>query len=65
MVLPMSKLLDLSKLEAFADDKSYVVYIVISICGRIADIVGKVENTDYQHFSFSHNVFRSFLPQGR
>ena len=31
----------------------------------VENIVGKGENAGYQHFSFSHNVFKKLLFQGR
>ena len=36
------------------------------LCGKklIENIVGKRENAGYQHFSFSHNVFKKFSSTG-
>ena len=31
----------------------------------VENIVGKGENAGYKHFSFSHNVFKRLLFQGR
>ena len=35
--------------------------IRIQLSDRVENIVGKGENTRYEHFSFSHNVFKSRL----
>ena len=70
---------DLSKLKAFADDKSNVTLKkkwvggrVENILGklkivlrRVENIVGKGENAGFSIISFSHNVFKRFPTQGR
>ena len=48
--LPKDKILDLSKLKAFADDKINVTQKLKFKIGRVENIVGKGENADYQHF---------------
>ena len=39
--LPNDKMLDLSKLKAFADDKLSVAEMKIFVCARVENIVGK------------------------
>ena len=48
--LPNDKILDVSKLESFADDKSSVTKMIISLFDEIENTVGKGENAGYQHF---------------
>ena len=48
--LPNNKILDVTKLKAFADNKLYVAKIPISHFGRVENTVGKGENAGYQHF---------------
>ena len=48
--LPDDKILDWSKLKAFADDNLNVAKKVISLHDRVENIVGKGENAGYQHF---------------
>ena len=57
--LPNNKMLDVTKLKAFADDKCNVVKMTISLLIRIENGVGKEENAGY--ISFSHSVFQSLL----
>ena len=45
-----TKFLDWSDFKAFADDKSNVANIMISLVNRVGNIVGKGENAGYQHF---------------
>ena len=47
--LPNNKILDWSKLKAFADDKIIVAELMISFSDR-KNIVGKGENAGHQHF---------------
>ena len=51
-------MLDWSKLKAFADDKIELAKFMIFLYGRVEDMVS-------QHFSFSFNVFKKLLFQGR
>ena len=44
------KILALTKLKAFADDKIIVTQRLKFILGRVENIVGKEENAGYQHF---------------
>ena len=48
--LPKDQILDLSQLDAFADDKTDVTQKLKSVSIRIENIVGKGENARYQHF---------------
>ena len=63
--LPNDKILDWSKLKAFADDKLKVAKIIISVYDSVENIVGKGENADSSNSSFSHNAFNELLSQGR
>ena len=65
---PNEKLLDWSKLKAFADKKINVTKQSNNCFQRAENIVVKVENAGYQHlpaFSTFTSVFKSFLAQGR
>ena len=44
------KILELSKLKAFADDNLTVNQTLEFLLGKVENIVGKGENDDYQHF---------------
>ena len=48
--VPNNKILDWSKLKAFAEDKISVNEKLKFGFGRVKNIVGKGENADYQHF---------------
>ena len=48
--LPNNKILDMTKLTAFADDKLNVAKLMISILNRVENTVGKGKNAVYQHF---------------
>ena len=57
--LPDDKLLDLSKLKTFADDKINVTLKLKFASGRVAkNIVGKGENAGYQHFLLFPQCFQ-------
>ena len=62
--LTNDKILDMTKLKAFADEKLNIAWMTISLFNRIENTVEKGENVDYQHFSFPHSVFQSLLLQG-
>ena len=47
---PNGKILDMTKLKAFAEDKLMVPKMTISIFDRVENTVGKGENAGYQHF---------------
>ena len=62
--LQNDKILDVTKLKAFADDKINVAQMMISVFDRVENIVEKRENAGYQHFllfphSFQDASFRS------
>ena len=59
--LPYDKILDQTKLKAFADDKSNVTKMIISVFDRIENIVGKGETACTSDFSFSQNIFKRLL----
>ena len=48
--LPNNKILDWTKLKAFADNKLNVAEMVTSVIDRIENTVGKGANAGYQHF---------------
>ena len=48
--LPNGKILDYSKLKAFADNTLKVYQKLKFALGRVENIVAKEENADYQHF---------------
>ena len=48
--LPNDKILDVTKLKAFADDRINVVQMIITVFVRLENILGKGENAGYQHF---------------
>ena len=51
-------------LKDFTDDKCNPHYHILIACKNLENIVVKEEITSYQYFlSFSHDVFRSFIPQ--
>ena len=47
---PNDKILDVTKLKAFADYKSDVGKMMISLTDRVENTVGKEENAGHQHF---------------
>ena len=56
--LQNDKILDRSKLKAFADNKIYVTEKLKFALGRVKNIVGKRENADNQHFPLFPQYFR-------
>ena len=61
--LPNDKILDGSKLKAFADGKIKILKRVIFVIDRVENIVGKGENAGYQHFLLFPQCFqRVFYP---
>ena len=44
---PNDKILDVTKLKAFADDKINVAQMMFSVFDRLENIVGKIENAGY------------------
>ena len=60
---PPDKILDQTKLKAFADNELNVTKMIISVFDRVENIVGKGEIACTSNFSFSHNVFKRLLSQ--
>ena len=60
---PHDKILDQTKLKAFADEKLNVTKMIISVFDRVEKIVGKGEIACTSNFSFSHNVFERLFSQ--
>ena len=56
--LPHDKILDVTKLKAFADRKTKVAKMMISVIDRVENIVGKGENAGYQHFLLFSQCFQ-------
>ena len=50
-----------TKLKPFAEDKLNVTKLIISVCDKVENIVGKGEIACTSNFSFSHNVFKRLL----
>ena len=59
--IPNDKILDQTKLKAFADDKLNVTNAIISVVGRVENIVGKEEIACTSNFSFSQKLFKFLL----
>ena len=59
---PNNKILNWSKLKAFADDTLKVAKMMISLNDRVENTVGKGENAGYQHFLLFQQCFsKAFL----
>ena len=56
--LPNDKILDWSKLKAFADDKINVNEVLKIGLGKVENIVGKGENAGHQHFLLFPQCFQ-------
>ena len=56
--LPNDKLLDWSKLKAFADNKLNIAEFINSMFDRAENIVGKGENVGHQHFLLFPQCFQ-------
>ena len=54
---PNDKILDLTELKAFADNKLNVTKLMSSLYDRVENTVGKGENADYQHFLLFSQYF--------
>ena len=57
-LLPNDKIVDWSKLKAFADDTVNVTEKLKFDLGRVENIVGKGENAGYQHFLLFPQCFQ-------
>ena len=55
---PDDKILGLSKLKAFADDKLNIIQNIEVVFHSIENIVGKEENAGYQHFLLFPQCFQ-------
>ena len=62
--LPNDKILDWSKSKAFADDKINVNGKLKFDMGRLENILGKGENTGYQHFLLFPQCFQKASSSG-
>ena len=58
------KILDLSKLKVFADDKMIVAKMMSYVFDRAENIVGKGENAGYQHFLLFSQCFQKAFSSG-
>ena len=56
--LPNDKILDWTKLKAFADDKINVTEKLKFVLGKVENVVGKGENAGYQHFLLYPQCFQ-------
>ena len=61
--LPNNKILDWSKLKAFADDKINVNQKLNFVLGRVENIVGNGEIAHYKQFLLFPSVFERLLLQ--
>ena len=50
MFLTKQQRLDWTKFKAFAENKSNIAEMMISVSDRIENVMGKGENAGYQHF---------------
>ena len=62
--LPNSKVLDMIKLKAFADDKLNIATMTISLFDGEENTVGKAENAGCQHFPLFPQCFRKHSSLG-
>ena len=62
--LPNDKILSLSSLKTFADDKFNVAQMMISLFDSLENIVGKGENAGYQHFLLFPQCFQKLSVSG-
>ena len=56
--LPNDRILDWSKLKAFADDTSNLIEKLKFVLGKVENIVGKGENAGHQHFLLFPKCFQ-------
>ena len=66
MSLSKDKILDKSKLKAFAEDKLIKIFeLMIFVFYGVENTVGKVENAGYQHFLLFPQCFQKAFYRGR
>ena len=61
---PDNKILDQSKLNAFADNNLKVIQMAEYVLDKIENIVGKEENAGYQHFLLLLQCFQKAISLG-
>ena len=61
---PDNKILDQSKLNAFADNNLKVIQMAEYVLDKIENIVGKEENAGYQHFLLFQQCFQKAISLG-
>ena len=55
---PNDRVLDMTKLKAYADDNLNVAKMMIYLFNRVENTVGKGENAGYQHFLLFPQCFQ-------
>ena len=63
-LLTLHQTLESVKWTAFADNKFSVAKLIVPVSDRIENIVGKGENSDYQHLLLFPRLFQSCLSGG-
>ena len=63
--LPNDRILNWSKLKAFAEDKIKASQNMKFVLRSVENIEGKEESAGDQHFLLLHNVFKDYLSLGR
>ena len=63
--LPNDKILNWSKMNAFADNKIKLAKMMIFVFDWIENIIGKVENAGYQNFLLFPQCFKRLITMGR
>ena len=59
--LPNNKILEVTKLKSFEDNKLNVAKMMTSLVDRVENTVGKGENAGYQHFLLFLHCFPSSM----
>ena len=62
--LPNNKILDMTELKAFADDKLNITEMTISLFQRVENTLEKGENAGFQHFLLFPQCFLKTSPLG-
>ena len=63
--LPNDKILDWSKLKAFADDNLNAIKKLKYVLGWVENMVGKGKNAGFQHFLFPTMFSKGLFFKGR